>query len=135
PAGAAPAISNTSNGNNSAVHSISGGVGDSAAPQGESDSDPITTVGTADFRMGSMDVRIGRKFKLTRPHFSLAGETDLYRFRVTIVILKLKIDETGKVTSSTIFRSSGSISIDQPCVLASYGWWFEPLKDEAGKPR
>jgi TonB family protein len=104
------------------------------APHGESDSDPVTTVGSADFHPGSTDVRLGRKFKLARPHFSLAGETDMYLLRISGVTLKLRIDETGKVTSATVFRSSGRDSVDQPCVVAAYNWWFEPLKDETGKP-
>jgi TonB family protein len=49
------------------------------------------------------------------------------------VVLKISIDETGKVISASVYRSSGSIHIDQPCQLAAYEWWFEPLKDKSGK--
>jgi TonB family protein len=49
-------------------------------------------------------------------------------------VLKLRIDETGKVYSATIFRSSGSNNIDEPVKLAAYSWWFEPAKDQNGKP-
>jgi TonB family protein len=104
------------------------------APQAESESDPTSTVGSAEFRPGATDVQIGRKVKLTRPRLSLAAKADLVTQRTRSLVLKLKLDETGKVTSAEVFRSSGSLAVDQPCQIAAYSWWFEPLKNPEGKP-
>ena len=41
---------------------------------------------------------------------------------------------SGKVTAVDVFKSSGSNEIDQPCLIAMYDWWFEPLRDKAGRP-
>ena len=105
------------------------------APQGSTESDPTSTVGSVQFRAGSTEVRLGRKFKLTRPQLSIAARTDLMTRARPVVVLKISIDETGKVVSASVYRSSGSIHIDQPCQLAAYEWWFEPLKDKSGKPQ
>jgi TonB family protein len=48
------------------------------------------------------------------------------------VTLKVNIDAAGKVTKARVHKSSGSNEIDQPCVVAMYEWWFEPLRDKAG---
>jgi TonB family protein len=104
------------------------------APQGDSESDPITIAGSALFAHGSTKVRLGRGHKITRPRLSLAAQADLLTLPQPFVVLKLRIDETGKIISATIFRSSGSNSIDQPVKLAAYNWWFEPAKDQNGKP-
>jgi TonB family protein len=103
-------------------------------PQGDSESDPITVAGSAVFQHGYAKVRLGRGHKITRPRLSLAAQADLLTLPQPIVVLKLKIDETGHITSATIFRSSGSNSIDEPVKLAAYNWWFEPAKDQTGKP-
>jgi TonB family protein len=103
-------------------------------PQGDSESDPITVAGSAVFAHGSAKVRLGRNHKLTRPRLSLAAQADLLTLPRPVVVLKLRIDETGKVYSATIFRSSGSNNIDEPVKLAAYTWWFEPAKDQNGKP-
>src|SRR5450432_2438393 len=104
------------------------------SPQGDSESDPIAVAGAAVFHHGSTQVRMGRNHKLTRPHLSLAAQADLLTLPQPIVVLKLKLDETGKVNSATIFRSSGSNNVDEPVKLAAYNWWFEPAKDARGKP-
>ena len=104
------------------------------APQGDSDADPITTVGSVEFRRGSTNVRLGRNHKIIRPRLSLDAQQDLLTLAAPIVVLKLKLDETGHVTSATIFRSSGSTSVDEPVKIAAYKWWFEPAKNSAGKP-
>ncbi|HVT90001.1 MAG TPA: TonB family protein [Tepidisphaeraceae bacterium] len=104
------------------------------APQSSTESDPVSTVGGVDFRPGSATVRLGRKYKLTRPHLTLAARADLMTGAQPAVVLKIKIDSTGKVINAEIFRSSGSSSVDQPCKLAAYEWWFEPPKDAAGNP-
>jgi TonB family protein len=103
------------------------------APQAESESDPTSMVGSAEFRPGATDVQIGRKVKITRPRLSLAAKADLVTQRTRPLVLKLKLDESGKVTSAEVFRSSGSLAVDQPCQVAAYSWWFEPLKNDEGK--
>lgn len=104
------------------------------APQGSTESDPVATVGSANFRPGSTDVRLGRQHKIIRPRLSLAARADLMTLRNPTVVLKINTDETGKVTAVQVYRSSGSNDIDQPCKLAAYQWWFEPPKDRVGNP-
>jgi hypothetical protein len=84
------------------------------APQGDSESDPTTTIGGAEFRRGYTVVRLGRKHKLTRPHLSISAHSDLMTRALPMVVLKIKIDPEGKVTSAEIYRSSGSNDVDQP---------------------
>lgn len=105
-----------------------------AAPQGSTESDPFTTAGSVDFRRGAMQVRLGRNYKLTRPRFSLAAQSDAMSIASPSIILKLTLNESGNVISADVYRSSGSPNIDQPCQIAAYNWWFEPLKDKNGKP-
>jgi TonB family protein len=104
------------------------------APLGESESDPTTTVGGAVFRHGHMEVRLGRKHKITRPRLSIAARSDLMTRASPVVVLKIRLDPAGNVTHADIYRSSGSIDIDQPVKVAAYNWWFEPLKDPTGRP-
>jgi len=104
------------------------------APMAQSESDPLTIQGSAEFRPGRIEVRIGRKHKLTRPRLSLAARADLMALASPTVVLKLTIDPSGKVVSATVYRSSGSNEVDQPCKLAAYDWWFEPARDAAGRP-
>lgn len=105
------------------------------AAQGESESDPVSTIGAADFRRGATKVQLGRGHKITRPHLSIAAQADLFQLTNPLLVLKIKTDATGKVTSAEVYRSSGSNSVDQPCKLAAYNWWFEPPKDKDGKPK
>jgi TonB family protein len=49
------------------------------------------------------------------------------------MMFKVKIDDTGKVTSVDIMKSSGSNNIDLPMRRALYEWWIEPPKDKDGK--
>lgn len=104
------------------------------APMSESDSDPFSRIGSAEFRPGKVDVKLGRKFKITRPRLLLAGRNALLAFRFPSLVLKIDIDETGKVTAVDVLRSSGSNEIDQPCQLAAYDWWFEPSRNAEGQP-
>jgi TonB family protein len=106
----------------------------SPAPQGDSDSDPFTVVGTLEFRPGSTKVQCGRKHKITRPRLSWDTVYDFQGMTSASVTLELQLDETGQVISATVIKSSGSASIDQPCRIAAYSWWFEPAKDPTGKP-
>jgi TonB family protein len=104
-------------------------------PQSESDSDPFSRIsGTAIFRPGKLDVRLGRKVKTTRPQIQIAGQIDMVQFSSPTVVLEIHISPTGKVTDVKIAHSSGSNQIDEPTRLAVYDWWFEPAKDKNGKP-
>jgi TonB family protein len=104
------------------------------APQGESDSDPFSVTGSLEFRPGSTKVQMGRKHKITRPRLSWDTVYDFEGMTSASVVLELQLDETGHVRNSEVIKSSGSSSIDEPCKLASYSWWFEPAKDAAGQP-
>lgn len=104
-------------------------------PMAESDSDPFTQENSVIFRAGQVDVRFGRKIKAVRPHIRLAGRWDLPALQYPSVELRIRIDEHGNVRSAEITKSSGSVNIDQPVLVAIYEWWFEPPKDANGNPR
>jgi TonB family protein len=106
----------------------------SPAPQGQSDSDPFAVVGSLEFRPGSTKVQCGRKHRITRPQLSWDTIYDFQGMVSATVVLELQLDETGQVINSIVIKSCGSSSIDQPCRLAAYSWWFEPAKDATGKP-
>ena len=114
-----------------AVVSVPGGQAD-PAPMSDSESDPFSVLGRADYRDGRLSVRAGRKVKSRRPRIGLAGQVDLYQRKGAQVTLRVATDATGKVTAVDVVRSSGSNEIDQPCRVAMYDWWFEPKKDAAG---
>ncbi len=105
------------------------------APQSDSESDPFSSLGSVDFRPGRVLVRAGRKVKTVRPRLTEAGKWDLAASMETpYLMFKVKIDETGKVTSVDLMKSSGSNNIDLPVRRAIYEWWIEPPKDKDGKP-
>ncbi len=99
-----------------------------------SESDAFSTLGGIEFRDGRMESRLGRAFKSVRPHLSLAAQIDLMGLADRRIVLKLRIDATGKVVAVDVVRSTGSDSIDQPVKLIMYQWWFEPQKGPAGQP-
>jgi TonB family protein len=105
-----------------------------SAQESDSESDPFAKIGSAAFRDGKVDVRFGRKIKTTRPKVPIVGQLDSLSLRNPRVVLKVNIDPSGKVTSVSVHKSSGSTAIDEPCQVAMYDWWFEPLKDSSGKP-
>jgi TonB family protein len=105
------------------------------APRGESEIDPISVIGSVDFRRGSTVARLGRAHKLTRPRMTLGGKVDLMTIGSTLLVLKLSTDATGNVSSVDVARSSGSDDVDQLFRVTAYDWWFEPPKTDAGKPR
>jgi TonB family protein len=106
------------------------------APLAESESDAFTTEAGADFTSGRIIPRVGRKHKIIRPKLEMAGYADLMQLRGPIIIvLNLHIDVTGQVEKVEIIKSSGSINLDQPTLIAAYRWWFEPIKDSAGRPK
>ena len=104
------------------------------APMSESEVDPFSKTGGVEFRKGKMDVRFGRSFKSVRPRLSTAAQLDLLSIRSPRIVLKIAIDESGKVTKVDVLRSSGSKIVDQPVTVALYQWWFEPAKNADGKP-
>jgi TonB family protein len=103
------------------------------APQSDSESDPFSKVGSVVFRPGSIEARVGRKVKTIRPRLTLAGQVDVIALEYPTVQLKVKIDESGKVVSVDVIRSSGSNEIDLSCQRAMYAWWIEPAKAADGK--
>jgi TonB family protein len=108
------------------------GTGADPAPKSDSEVDAFSVLGSADFRAGRVTVRAGRQVKTRRPRIKLAGIIDLSATETPQVILKVAVDETGKVTDVEVLKSSGSNEIDQPCRVAMYDWWFEPKKDTDG---
>ena len=110
------------------------GTGADPAPQSDSEVDPFSSIGSIEFRGGRTIDRAGRRVKPRRPKIQLAGLVDLFGNSGARVILKVAIDETGRVTDVRVARSSGSNEIDQPCRVAMYDWWFEPKKGPDGKP-
>ncbi len=105
------------------------------APQTDSETDPFTSVGAVKLRPGRIDAQLGRKFKPIRPHLTLKGEMDVISMGRAVVVLRVSIDPTGKVTDVKVSQSSGSNDIDLPVIVAVYKWWIEPPKDKRGKPR
>jgi TonB family protein len=105
------------------------------APQTDSESDPFSMQGSAEFRPGKVVSHFGRKIKTVRPRLTLAGQYDLFTVNSPSVVLQVRADDDGTVREVKVIRSSGSREVDQPCVLAMYDWWFEPPRDAQGKPR
>ena len=103
------------------------------AIESPSESDAFSTLGGIEFRDGRMDSRLGRAFKSVRPHLSLAAQIDLMALTDPRIVLKLRIDATGKVVAVDVVHSTGSDSIDQPVKLVMYQWWFEPQKSPTGQ--
>jgi outer membrane biosynthesis protein TonB len=100
------------------------------APKAETESDPVSLAGSAIFKNGKTYVQFGRKHRLTYPRMTLAGETSLLRLSPpVIIVMKINLDAQGNVTRVEIVKSSGSIDIDQPCLVAAYTWWLEPKRD------
>lgn len=95
-------------------------------PQADSDSDPFGEARSVIITAGKVESRFGRKIKAVRPRIRLAGRYDAALMPEVSVTLRVKTDAEGNVISATIVRSSGSISIDQPVLVAMYDWWFEP---------
>ena len=102
------------------------------AQQSDSESDAFAKIGSYNARDGKLDPQFGRRVKTVRPKIPIVGQVDAFAMGKASVTLKVNIDTTGKVTSARVHKSSGSNEIDQPCVVAMYEWWFEPLRDTAG---
>ncbi|MGH7215523.1 MAG: hypothetical protein ACREIT_12225 [Tepidisphaeraceae bacterium] len=104
------------------------------APESDSESDPFSKIGSAEFRPGSVQARFGRKVKTVRPRLTLAGKYDLASMAKPSLVLAVRVDETGHVRSVDVVRSSGSNEVDLPVQRAMYEWWIEPAKDKDGNP-
>ena len=98
-----------------------------------SESDAFSTLGGIEFRDGRIESRLGRAFKSVRPHLSLPAQIELMGLAERRIVLKLRIDATGKVVAVDVVRSTGSDSVDQPVKLVMYQWWFEPPKSPNGQ--
>jgi TonB family protein len=105
------------------------------AQRGRSDSDPFSTTADATFRDGREDVRLGFRYRITKPHILLKGWVDSFFIGSHTVTLELTCDTKGNVINVTILKSSGSTDIDEPSRLEAYNWWFEPPKDAKGTPQ
>ncbi|MGE5610780.1 MAG: energy transducer TonB, partial [Bacillota bacterium] len=103
------------------------------APMSDSESDPFARVGSATVRAGKVEARLGRAHKLIKPRLTIKGQIDLQSIANPTVIMKVSLDETGKVTNVEVLRSSGSNEVDLPATLALYKSWIEPRKDKTGK--
>jgi hypothetical protein len=105
------------------------------ALRGRSDSDPFSTTADATFRDGREDVRLGFRYRITKPHILLKGWVDSHFVDSRTLTLLLVCDTKGNVISATVLKSSGSQDIDEPSRLEAYNWWFEPPKDAKGNPQ
>jgi TonB family protein len=105
------------------------------APQSETESDPFTVIGGASFRPGGTRAQLGRAHRLVAPRIGLSGMVDGAQIGRVQVVVQITIDRIGNVKSASIFKSSGSDSIDQDCRTAVYQWWFEPQKHADGTLR
>lgn len=105
------------------------------APQSDTESDPFTVLGGANFSPGGTKAQLGRAHRLTYPRIGLSGLVDGAQIGRAMLVLQITIDQSGNVNSASVFKSSGSNSIDQACRTTAYEWWFEPLKGKDGRVR
>jgi TonB family protein len=99
------------------------------------ESDPFAKIPGVQFRNGKVDARSGRQVKPVRPRLTEAARRDLLSLQFPTILLKVKIDDTGKVQDVKVLRGSGSEAVDMPVYRAMWQWWFEPPKDNQGKPQ
>ena len=107
-------------------------AGGEAGNKSESESDPFSIAEALVYRDGKVVARNGRKAKTVRPKLTDAGREAAISMDQCYVILGVKIDVFGKVTSVDILRKSGSNEVDLPSYRAMYEWEFEPSKDKDG---
>lgn len=103
-----------------------------AAQDSESEVDPFSKIEAFVHRDGKVDPQFGREVKTVRPKMLPVSIVDAI-MGARAVTLKVGIGRDGKVTSVNVHKTSGSSAVDQPCVVAMYDWWFEPLKDRTGR--
>jgi TonB family protein len=123
----------------SAASATGGAVGPPAAaadpaPDTGFESDPFAKIPGVEFHNGKVEARSGRQIKPIRPRLSEAGMRDLLAQQFPTVLLKVRIDKSGKVVDVHIIQGSGSEAVDMPVYRALWGWWFEPPKDKKGNP-
>ena len=108
-----------------------------AQPGRSSDTDSMafSKASNVTFKDGKVQGRQGRRVRTTHIAFGLAAEGDAASLADPRVVLGVTVDNTGSVQNVIVLRSSGSDNIDSPAQTAVYNWWFEPLKDAAGKPQ
>jgi TonB family protein len=98
------------------------------------ESDPFAKTPGVEFRNGKVEARSGRQVKPVRPRLTEASRRDLLSLQFPTILLKVRIDDTGKVQDVKVLRGSGSEAIDMPVYRAMWQWWFEPPKSKDGKP-
>ncbi len=100
------------------------------------DSDLFASEFSVQYERGQVKARQGREFKFARPRENLAAITDTAVISFPAVCrLKVETDEHGNVRRVTIDHSTGSSALDRIFELATYSSWFEPPKDDDGKPK
>lgn len=112
-----------------------GGPPGDPAPRADSDSDAFSRAGSVIFRPGRVDAQLGCRVKAVKPRLTVKALVDLASLENPAVVMKVSVDETGKVTDVALLRSSGSNEIDLPVMLAMYSWWIEPPRDQHNRPR
>ena len=110
-------------------------AGGTPLPHSDKDSDPFAKQWSAEFRGGEVVARTGRQQKLMRPKINLGAIVQAAEIRFPCTTkFRIRIDNAGRVRNATIVSSSGSSSIDRAFLLSVYESWFEPAKDDAGRP-
>jgi protein TonB len=104
------------------------------APDTGLESDPFAKIPGVEFHPGKVEARSGRQIKPVRPRLSEAGKRDLLAQAFPTILLKVRIDKTGKVVDVSIVHGSGNEAIDMPVYRALWEWWFEPPTDKKGNP-
>jgi TonB family protein len=105
------------------------------APKSDSESDASSARGGLKVVAGRVEGRFGRRVKIIQPDIRLKGGMDaITSLRDPKVVMRVDLDEAGKVKLVTLVRSSGSRELDRPTVQAVYRWWIEPPLDKDGKP-
>lgn len=104
------------------------------APDTGSEWSGAAQIPSVEYRNGKVEARNGRQVKHIRPRFTEAGRRDLLALQFPTILLKVKIDASGKVIDVAIIRGTGSEAIDMPVYRALWGWYFEPPKDKNGNP-
>jgi TonB family protein len=104
------------------------------APDTALESDPFAKIPGVEFHDGKVAARSGRRIKPVRPRLSDIAKRDLIGLQFPTILLRVRIDKTGKVTDVTVLRGSGSQAVDMPVYRALWEWWFEPPTDRKGNP-
>jgi TonB family protein len=104
-------------------------------PSSDFESYPVATIASR-FVDGKVEPRLGRRMKTPRqPKIEPAAWADLMTMDHPMVVLRLKIDESGNVADVDVAQTSGSDPIDLACERAAATWWFEPFTDpQTGQP-